>query len=92
MVQQERGEYPEATGVLSQLVAEEPTHEEVRASLMRMHAAAGQRWNALREYAQLRAALRVKLDVEPGSTTQQLYAEILAGTAAQLWASYGGGH
>lgn len=83
---QERGEFQAAIGALNRLVAEEPTHEEARAGLMRLHSVAGQRWNALREYAQLRRALREELDVEPGTTTQQLYAQILAG---QLWASYG---
>jgi DNA-binding SARP family transcriptional activator len=80
-VQQERGDVRAAMGALSQLVAEEPTHEEARAGLMRLHCLAGEQWSALREYAQLRTALREELDAEPGATTQQLYAEILAGRA-----------
>jgi DNA-binding SARP family transcriptional activator len=80
-LQQEHGEVRAALSTLSQLVAEEPTHEEARAGLMRLHWVAGERWHALREYAQLRTALREELDVEPGATTQQLYAEILAGRA-----------
>jgi DNA-binding SARP family transcriptional activator len=80
-VQQERGDVRAAQGTLSRLVAEEPIHEEARARLMRLHCVAGERWHALREYAQLRTALREELDVEPGLTTQQLYAEILAGRA-----------
>jgi DNA-binding SARP family transcriptional activator len=81
-VHQEREEYPEAIGALSRLVSEEPTHEEARASLMRMYAAAGQRQQALRHYARLRTALREELDDEPGATTQRLYAQILTGNAA----------
>jgi DNA-binding SARP family transcriptional activator len=81
-VHQERGEYPEAIGALRRLVVEEPTHEEASARLMRLHAAAGQRQQALAEYAQLRTALREELDVEPGATTQHLCAEILAGRVA----------
>jgi DNA-binding SARP family transcriptional activator len=81
-VHRERGQFREAIGTLSRLVAEEPTHEEARAALMRLHAVAGQRWNALREYAQLRTALREELDVEPDTATQQLYADILAGQVA----------
>src|SRR6266545_3882653 len=45
-IRQERGEYPEAIASLTQLMTEEPTHEEACASLMFLHAAAGQRWNA----------------------------------------------
>jgi DNA-binding SARP family transcriptional activator len=80
-VHQERGEYLEAIRALSRLVAEEPTQEEARAGLMRMYAAVGQRQQALREYAHLRTALREDLDILPGATTQQLYADILAGRA-----------
>jgi DNA-binding SARP family transcriptional activator len=75
----DRGEYSQAIGTLTRVLGEEPTHEEACVSLMRLHAAAGQRWNALREYAQLRTALREELDVEPGAATQRLYAEILTG-------------
>jgi DNA-binding SARP family transcriptional activator len=78
-IHQTRGEYVAAVGALSRLVAEEPAHEEARVSLMRLHVAAGQRQQALREYAQLRTALHEELDVEPEATTQQLYAGILAG-------------
>ncbi len=81
-IRQERGEYPEAIASLTQLMTEEPTHEEACASLMFLHAAAGQRWNALRAFAQLRTALREELDVEPSAATQHLHADILAGALA----------
>ena len=45
---------------------------------MRLHIAAGQRWNALREYAQLRTALREELELEPGAATRALYTAIIA--------------
>jgi DNA-binding SARP family transcriptional activator len=81
-VHRERGQFREAIGTFSRLVAAEPTHEEARAGLMRLYAVAGQRWNALREYERLRTALREELNLEPDTATQQLYADILASRAA----------
>jgi hypothetical protein len=95
------GEHAKAIGALRRLVVEEPTHEEGCANLMRLHIAAGQRWNALREYAQLRTALRDELELEPGLATRR-HTRRSASTrgrratlsacppdASQLWASYG---
>jgi DNA-binding SARP family transcriptional activator len=73
-LQQQRGERAAALGTLSRLVAEVPTHEDARTRLMTMYATAGQRQQALREYARLRTALREELDVEPGATAQRVYA------------------
>jgi DNA-binding SARP family transcriptional activator len=79
LLHQQRRENEAAIDALSRLVAEEPTHEDACARMMRLHAAAGQRWQALREYAHLRTALREELDVEPGASTRELYAQIFGG-------------
>jgi DNA-binding SARP family transcriptional activator len=81
-IHEQRGAYQEAIASLSQLVTEEPTHEEAHVSLMRLHALAGQRLRALRVFARLQATLREELDVEPSANTNQVYADILAGRAA----------
>ena len=78
LVHEDRGEYADAIDALRRLTAQEPTHEEACTSLMRLHIAAGQRWNALREYAQLRTALREELELEPSAATRALYAAIIA--------------
>jgi methyl coenzyme M reductase beta subunit len=96
-----QGEHAKAIGALRRLVVEEPTHEEECANLMCLHIAAGQRWNALRAYAQLRTALRDELELEPGLATRR-HTRRSASTrgrratlsacppdASQLWASYG---
>ncbi|HEX5501652.1 MAG TPA: tetratricopeptide repeat protein [Thermomicrobiales bacterium] len=73
------GADPAALDLLRRAVAHEPAHEEARVGLMRLHARAGRRHAALREYAQLRDALRRDLAAEPEPATQRLYAAILAG-------------
>ena len=78
---QERGDNLAAIGAF-RLVADDPTHEGARVSLMRLHASARQGWRAIQEYAQLRTALRDELDVDPCAATQDLYADIVAGRLA----------
>src|SRR5262245_52899316 len=73
------GECEAARAALQQVVAAEPAHEEAHVGLMRLHALAGERHQALRQYQQLRDALRREVDAEPASASQQLYEEILAG-------------
>jgi DNA-binding SARP family transcriptional activator len=80
LVHQQRGKNAAAIDTLSRLVAEEPTHEEACASLMRLHAASGQRWAALRDYAHLRSALRDELDLQPAASITELYARIFGGS------------
>lgn len=74
-----RGEYGLAIEALRRIVADDPAHEEAQTALMRLYALAGQRHQALRQYEQLREALRRELDTEPHVTSQRLYHDIVAG-------------
>ncbi len=77
-LRQAREEYDAAIGALEQVVAHEPAHEEGRLGIMRLRAQLGQRYQALRQYQQLRDALRRDLDVAPGHASQRLYQDILS--------------
>lgn len=68
-----------AISTLQRVVVNDPAHEEAHAILMRLHALAGRRHQALRQYQQLCAALRVELSTEPSADTQRLRQAILAG-------------
>src|SRR5205823_2686149 len=74
-----RGEPERAVEVLERLVIADPPDEAAYVALMRLHAALGQRQQALRRYGQLRQALRRDLDAEPARATRRLYQAILAG-------------
>jgi DNA-binding SARP family transcriptional activator len=76
---EEQGDPPAAIEALRRLVASDPAHEEAHLRLMRLHARAGQRHQALRQFEHLRVALRRELDAEPGAAARQLFADILAG-------------
>jgi len=77
------------------LIVVEPLREDAHAWLMRLHALAGRRSEALREYERLRDLLARELDAEPGAETQRLYEEIRARQAdepelgAELWERVG---
>jgi predicted ATPase/DNA-binding SARP family transcriptional activator/DNA-binding CsgD family transcriptional regulator len=64
---------------LRQVLEIEPACEDAHVRLMRLYARAGRRQQALRQYEQLRAALRDEVDTEPAAGTLQLYRDILAG-------------
>ncbi|MDQ3863197.1 MAG: tetratricopeptide repeat protein, partial [Actinomycetota bacterium] len=64
---------------LQEIISHEPAHEEAHVALMRMHARAGQRYRAIRQYEHLRQALRLELGVEPHAASRHMYGEILAG-------------
>lgn len=68
-----------ATDALRSIVVRDPAHEEARAGLMRLFAASGHRYQALREYEQLGEALRRELGAEPEPSTRLLYEDILSG-------------
>jgi len=70
------GDPREATRLLERLVATQPLAEEAHLALMRLYAATGRRYNALRQYQQLQETLRRELDAEPGQAAQQLYTQI----------------
>jgi len=80
---EERGECSAAVEALEHVVASEPTEEAAHAALMRLHARAGRRSEALQQYERLREALRRELDTEPESGVQQLHADLLAGRVAR---------
>jgi predicted ATPase/DNA-binding SARP family transcriptional activator/DNA-binding CsgD family transcriptional regulator len=74
-----RGEHGQAIEALLKLVSSEPTHEEAHFALMRLYARTGQRYQALRQYEQLREILRRERGTEPDALTQRTYEEIVAG-------------
>ena len=71
-----RGDIAGAARAVVRLIAAEPLLEEAHVSLMRLHALAGRRGEALRAYEHLAKVLRSELDAEPSPTTQRLYEEI----------------
>lgn len=79
--QERRGDPAAAAELLREVVARDPAHEEAQVALMRVHVQTGHRHQALRQFRQLREALRRELDVEPDPTTQQLYDQIVSGQA-----------
>ena len=74
-----RQELPAAIEALRRVVEGEPSHEEAHTGLMRLYALSGQRHQALRQYGQLRDALRRELDAEPEAESERLYQEIRSG-------------
>ncbi len=71
-----RGEIDLGIAALRQIVASNPAHDEAQAALMRLLAQAGSPHQALRQYRQLRNALRRELNIEPEPATQLLYQQI----------------
>jgi DNA-binding SARP family transcriptional activator len=76
----------EASGTLApaiqcfqRVIAADPAREEAHAGLMRAYAQSGRRHQAIRQYDQLRQALRRELDVEPEQSTQRLQQDIVQG-------------
>jgi DNA-binding SARP family transcriptional activator len=88
-VQEQSGNLSAAIAALHQAVAIDPVHEEAQGLLMRLLMQAGRRYEALRQYQALRAALQRELDVEPDASLQALYQDIRAGCAAQVSRSTG---
>ncbi|MGH2370481.1 MAG: AfsR/SARP family transcriptional regulator, partial [Chloroflexota bacterium] len=75
-----RGQHAAAVDALTKLITADPANEGAHQELMRLHARRGQRHQALRQYRQLREALRRDLDAEPDPTSQRLYQDILTGS------------
>jgi predicted ATPase/DNA-binding SARP family transcriptional activator/DNA-binding CsgD family transcriptional regulator/Tfp pilus assembly protein PilF len=75
-----RGEYDKGIEVLQRAVSEEPTDQEVHASLMRLYAFSERRGEALAQYERLVGALSGQLDAQVSATTKRLREEIAAGT------------
>jgi predicted ATPase/DNA-binding SARP family transcriptional activator/DNA-binding CsgD family transcriptional regulator len=78
---EERGDLGSAIDALREAISDEPAHEEAHAGLMRLYARTGQRYQALRQYEQIRQALHRRFGTEPGATTRHLREEIVAGRA-----------
>lgn len=81
-IREQRGEIDAAIEVLRQVVAADPAHEQAQGGLMRLLTQAGYRQLALRQYQQLRDALRRELDAEPDAGIQKLHQQILNGDLA----------
>jgi predicted ATPase/DNA-binding SARP family transcriptional activator/DNA-binding CsgD family transcriptional regulator len=77
---EERKEFGEAIEALGRAVAEDPTHEDAHAALIRLYALLGRRREALRQYERLREALFTEFGAEPEAPTVHLHEEIWAGT------------
>jgi DNA-binding SARP family transcriptional activator len=75
---EERGEIGPAIENLQRAVSSEPTHEDAHVGLMRLYARAGQRYQALQQYQQLREALLREINAEPDPNTRQVYLDILS--------------
>jgi DNA-binding SARP family transcriptional activator len=78
-----RGELEAAAQAATRLVAAEPLRESGHLLLMRLHALAGRRADAMRGYERLRDSLAAELGMEPSPHAQQLYEEVRAGQVAQ---------
>ena len=90
-----RGDLDRAVQVVQRLIAAAPLREESHTVLIRLHALAGRRGEALREYEQLSRLLDVELGTEPSPETQRLFEQIRARQAfepeltADLWERVG---
>jgi len=76
---EEREEFGAAIEALERTVAEEPTHEEAYARLMRLYTLSGRHQEALGQYERLRQVLMRELGREPAGASRLLYEKILAG-------------
>jgi DNA-binding SARP family transcriptional activator len=70
------GQLERAASSLEAAVARRPFDEGAAGALMRVHALAGRRHEALRRFQTLRRALGEELGVEPGPAIRRLYEEI----------------
>ncbi|GIF18686.1 DNA-binding SARP family transcriptional activator [Actinoplanes tereljensis] len=77
------GDLNGAARAVQRLVTADPLVEERHAWLMRLHALAGRRDEAQRQYSRLRELLAGELGVEPSAEIQRLYEEIRAERSAE---------
>jgi DNA-binding SARP family transcriptional activator len=90
-----RGEIEEALRASERLVELEPLREQGHLLVIRLHALAGRRAEALRRYEHLSRLLESEFGIEPSAEAQRLYEEIRAGQAvepeltAELWERVG---
>jgi DNA-binding SARP family transcriptional activator len=76
---EERCEYGAGIEALRRAVAEEPSHEEAHAGLMRLLALRGGWAEAILQYERLRKVLSREFDAEPGPAIRRVYEEVQAG-------------
>jgi predicted ATPase/DNA-binding SARP family transcriptional activator/tetratricopeptide (TPR) repeat protein len=76
----EAGHEAESFDALQRALAADPLHERGVRSLMRRHAAAGRRSEALARYEQLRGDLRARYGTDPDPDTRRLYRDLLTGS------------
>lgn len=76
-IYEQRSAVEDAISVLQEVTRLDPAHEYAHIGLMRLLAHAGYRQQAIRQYHQLREALRTELDVEPDGSAQRLYNQLL---------------
>lgn len=73
-----RKAYDEAVDCGAEILRYDRARERTHRGLMRLHYLAGDRSEAVRQYARCSAALREELDVRPSARTNELYRQILA--------------
>lgn len=78
-VYEERTDYDKGIEVLQRALLEEPTNEQMHASLMRLYSFSDRRGEALAQYGRLVEALSGQLDAEVSATTERLREEIAGG-------------
>jgi len=89
------GDIDGAIRIVSRVVADEPLREHGHLWLIRLHALAGRRAEALREYERFRELLARELGTEPSAEAQRLHEEVRANQTsdpeltAALWERVG---
>ena len=78
-VHEGRGDLGAAMVALQEVIAHESAHEGAHAGLMRLYAASGRRYEALRQYERLKELLWREFGAEPEAESRRLYEQILAG-------------
>jgi predicted ATPase/DNA-binding SARP family transcriptional activator len=74
------GQGAEALDALQRALVADPRHEHAVRALMRRHAAAGRRSEALARYERLRGDLRATYGTDPDPETRRLYRDLLTGS------------
>nr|MBA3241339.1 tetratricopeptide repeat protein [Acidobacteriota bacterium] len=75
---QKSEDWSRALQLAQRILREDPFREDVHCTIMRAHAAQGNRVAAREQYESLRKLLRKELGVEPAPETQKIYKQMLA--------------
>lgn len=78
----DQGSYAAAVARLQQILASDPTREDIHRAIMRLHARDGNLGAAVRQYSACVEMLRRELDVEPDEETETLHQELVTHGAA----------